>query len=65
MKLSELNKTMNELGRFVLAVQELQQKAEPFKIENDEYFRSGIHTGAVKRASMDLSRSLVNLRNTK
>lgn len=66
MTLIELNKTMNELGRFVLAVQTLQQKAKTsVNGEGIEKFDPSTYTGAVKRASMDLSKALVQLRNNK
>lgn len=58
--ITKINKTLREVNRFISAAKEAKKR-----LEDDKYAHFGCkETGAVRRASMDLTRILVELRRT-
>lgn len=63
MKKSAVDKVGIEITRFISAVKEMQKESTVVVDGKDQkHYSTGMYTGAVKRASMDLSRSLADLR---
>jgi hypothetical protein len=66
MKTAKLEAVKAEMIRLQKTIYDLERMGEYMKQgAKEEYFRSPKHTGAVRRASMDLTRALANLRRRK
>lgn len=61
MKTTQLTKVKAEIARLTDAVAELEKYGQ-FHGPRDEFITSPLHTGAVRRASMDVTRALAVLR---
>jgi hypothetical protein len=58
----KIKKVETEIKRLVTAIGELEANGDPKIYGNKKYWDAGKYTGAIKRASMDLSRALTELR---
>jgi hypothetical protein len=61
MKQVDVEKVKNEIKRLVAAIKDME-KAQPLVIKSDRFYCSK-ETSAVKRASMDLTRALTDMRH--
>lgn len=62
MRVKTLDIAIAEAERFLSAAKSLREQAKTFGDPKNPWVEGGILAGAAKRASMDLSRALANIR---
>lgn len=62
MNQSKIDKVKAEARRFLAAIEAVERHARTHNVGRECYFTSPKHTGAARRASMDLTRALADLR---